>query len=268
LKEQPMPPTLVLIHGMFVNPLSWEAWQRYFETMGMRCIAPAWPYHEGEPARLRADVPPRLGELSLQSVTQAIEIVVARYDHPVLVGHSLGGLVVQRLIAARRGSLGITLCSVAPNAMVSLDWGLLRTGAEIANPLKGDQIHTLDRDTFHERFANKMTREEAMEAYERYVLPESRNVVRDALGEPGQVDVDRAHAPLLFIAAGADRVIPPELVQKNAAAYTHRESIVEVRVFEDRCHFIQAQRGWETVAAYIVEWIARHSGAATDAAVR
>jgi pimeloyl-ACP methyl ester carboxylesterase len=260
-----MPHTVILIHGMFVNPRSWEHWQRFFEARGMRCIAPAWPYHEGDPAELRRNVPPRLGELSLQSVTHALEIVAARYERPILIGHSLGGLVVQRLMGEGRGGMGITLCSVAPNAMFSLDWGFLKTGVEIVNPLKGDQIFPLDFETFHERFANTMSREDALAAYERYVMHESRNVVRDLLGEPGRIDVHVPHAPLFFIAAEEDRVISPELVRKNAAAYTDRESVVEYRVFPRRSHFMQGEHGWEEVAEAAASWIeAVHASAAKD----
>jgi pimeloyl-ACP methyl ester carboxylesterase len=253
--------TVVLIHGMFVNCRSWEGWQARLEASGIACAAPAWPYHEGDPAELRRSHPPRLGELSLQSVTQALEIVVARYEQPILIGHSLGGLVVQRLIAQRRGSMGVMLCSVAPNAMMALDWGFLRTAVEIANPLRGDDIFTLDVETFHERFANTMTRAEADAAYARYIMPESRNVLRDALAEPGRVDVDRPHPPLLFIAAAEDRAIPPELVRKNAAAYSDPGSIVACHEFPGRSHVIQAERGWEEVADFVTGWIAAQGAA-------
>ena len=49
--------TIVFIHGMFQNPKSWSAWKKYFEDRGYTCHTPAYPYHDGEPAELRKNVP-------------------------------------------------------------------------------------------------------------------------------------------------------------------------------------------------------------------
>ena len=52
---------IVFIHGMFLNPRSWQPWVRFFEERGHRCHAPAWPLHDGEPEALRENPPPGLG---------------------------------------------------------------------------------------------------------------------------------------------------------------------------------------------------------------
>ena len=49
-----MTPTIMFMHGMFLNPKSWEKWQAYFEEKGYRTLAPPWPLHDGDPAQLRA----------------------------------------------------------------------------------------------------------------------------------------------------------------------------------------------------------------------
>jgi pimeloyl-ACP methyl ester carboxylesterase len=83
--------TVMLIHGMFLNPKSWEPWRRFFERAGFDCIAPAWPLHEGGPATLRRNVPKGLGELSLESIVSSMETAAAQYEDVILVGHSVGG---------------------------------------------------------------------------------------------------------------------------------------------------------------------------------
>jgi hypothetical protein len=45
--------TIVFIHGLFVNPTSWNEWKNYFEAWGYKCYTPANPYHEGNPGDLR-----------------------------------------------------------------------------------------------------------------------------------------------------------------------------------------------------------------------
>ena len=155
-----MATTILFIHGMFQNPKSWEPWRTYFTTRGYHCVAPAWPFHDGEPATLRAAPPKGLGELQLDVVIDAIKEAAAPLaDDLILVGHSVGGLIVQKLIAERIGSLGVAISSVAPNRMLSLDWGFFKNSATITNPLKGDDFFPMDAATFHASFANTLSKQ-------------------------------------------------------------------------------------------------------------
>jgi pimeloyl-ACP methyl ester carboxylesterase len=257
-----MPRTIMFVHGMFLNPKSWEAWKGYFEREGFNCITPAWPLHEGEPATLREKVPQGLGELSLAAVVESMERTAAQYDDLILVGHSVGGLIVQILIHKGLGRLGIPICSVAPNRMLSFDWGFFRNSALITNPLKGDQPYPMDAEGFHKNFANTMSRPDSDAAYQRYAMHESRNVLRDCMGESGEIDLDAKHAPLLFIAAEKDEIVPSELCSKNAKAYTHKGSRADYMEFKNRGHYICGEPGWEEVAAYVANWV--HSKGVTE----
>lgn len=256
---------IVFIHGMFLNSKSWEPWMDYFETRGYDCHAPDWPLHAGDPATLRRSPSAGLGALRLDTVIDAMREQVRALDRPILIGHSLGGLIVQRLIAEGLGSLGVTVCSVAPNRMLALDWGLLKNSAAIANPLEGDTPCPMDADGFHASFGNTMPRAASDAAFFEYALGESRNVLRDALGDAGRVDVAAPHAPLLFIGAEKDEIIPSKLVRKNAYAYTDEDSRADYREFRNRGHFICGQPGWEEVAGFVANWLSaqrlQHSAA-------
>ena len=254
--------TIMMIHGMFLNPRSWEPWQHYFQRKGYDCIAPAWPLHSGDPAALRANTPADLGKLSLEAVIEAMKEAAAPYDNPILIGHSVGGLIVQKLLSQGIGSLGVPICSVAPNRMMSLDWGMLRNIASITNPLKGDELYPMDADGFFQNFGNTMQRPDSDAAYTKYAMPESRNVLRDCLTDAGKIDLDRKHVPLLFISAEKDEIIPPSLCAKNAHAYTDQGSRAAHREFKNRGHFICGQPQWEEVASYIETWIEGQSAAA------
>lgn len=247
---------IVFVHGMFQNPKSWENWITYFKSKGYNCLAPAWPLHEGEPGTLRQNPPSGLGELSLDEIVAKIESVVsAQSEKPIVIGHSVGGLIVQLLSQNNLISGGVCIDSVAPNAMLSFDWGFFKNSAMITNPLKGNQPFLMDEKGFHESFANTMTIEESNAAYNKYATYDSRNVLRDCMGSAGHVDLDLPHFPLLFIGGEKDEIIPPELNEKNAKAYTDKESITAFKEFPDRGHFICGQPGWEEVAGFIYEWI-------------
>ena len=246
---------IIFIHGMFQNPKSWDKWITYFTKKGYNCIAPAWPYHEGEPADLRQNPSSKLGELKLETIVNEIEKVASKTKEPILIGHSVGGLIVQLLINKGIGKAGVCIDSVAPNAMLSLDWGFFKNSALIANPFKGDEPFYTDPESFHDSFCNTMTMKESEEAFNAYATHDSRNVLRDCLGETGKVDLDLQHAPLLFIGGTEDQIIPPELNEKNANAYTDESSIVHYKEFANRGHFICGQPGWEEVADYTYDWL-------------
>ncbi len=248
--------TIVFVHGMFLNPKSWSNWISYFEERGYHCIAPAWPLHEGEPSALRANPPAGLGSLSLNTVVEHIASIVADLpERPIVIGHSVGGLIVQLLAARGLIEAGVPISSVAPNAMLSFDWGFFKNSASITNPLKGDDYFPMSAEGFHDSFANTISEAASNLAYEQYATHDSRNVLRDCMGPAGHIDLKQPHVPLLFVAGEEDQIIPAKLNHKNAAAYTDEGSSAEFMSFPHRGHFICTQNGWQEVADGVAEWL-------------
>ncbi|RFZ91259.1 alpha/beta hydrolase [Mucilaginibacter conchicola] len=244
---------------MFQNPVSWEKWVAYFNAKGYECIAPAWPLHEGDPADLRNNPPEGLGDLALQTIVDEMERVVSALpEKPIVIGHSVGGLIVQLLTQKGIVASGVPIDSVAPNTMLAFDWGFMKNSALIANPFKGNQPFEMDLESFHASFCNTMSEEATREAYERTATHDSRNVLRDCMGEAGEIDLDLPHAPLLFIGGEEDEIIPYELNRKNAEAYTDEASITDFKAFPNRGHWICGQEGWEEIAEYISGWLTAH----------
>jgi pimeloyl-ACP methyl ester carboxylesterase len=231
---------------------------RIFSAQGFNCSAPAWPLHEGEPQRLRSDPPAGLGDLRLAEIVDMIESEVRRRDRPVMIGHSVGGLVTQ--IMANRGMIacGVAINSVAPNAMIDFDWGFIKNGAIIANPLKGNEPILMDEKTFHSAFANTLSEEDALHAFEATATHDGRNVLRDCLGQDGRIDLDAPHAPLLLIGGGDDQIIPVHLTEKNYDAYTDSASVTEFLPFDGRSHYICNEPGWEMVAGAALQFVDRN----------
>jgi len=252
--------TIVFIHGMFQNPVSWEKWVNYFTDKGYNCIAPAWPLHEGTPKQLRDNPPAGLGDLELQTIVNKFEGIISSLDEkPILIGHSVGGLIVQLLVNKGLAEMSVAIDSVAPNAMLAFDWGFMKNSALIANPFKGNEPFYMDLETFHGSFCNAMTMAETKEAYERTATHDSRNVLRDCMGSQGHIDLELPHAPLLFIGGEKDEIIPFELNERNTKAYTNENSIAEFKEFANRGHFICGQPGWEEVADYVYDWLQKYS---------
>jgi pimeloyl-ACP methyl ester carboxylesterase len=244
--------TVMLVHGMFLNPRSWQPWQEFFRRRGYDCIAPAWPLHEGDPGDLRSHVPPGFADLSLDDVVQHMAGIAAGHEDLILVGHSVGGLIVQKLISLGLGKLGVGLCSMAPAGLAAPGEAALRA---VSNAVDGRHGGCMDHDTFHEIYANGMHRLDAEAAWHRYVIPGSRRVLLDCVGREGRIDTAAAHVPLLFIGAEDDRITPPRVSESNARAYTDEASRIDHVSFENRGHFIQGQSHWQEVACYVDGWI-------------
>jgi len=251
-----MKPKIIFIHGMFLTAKSWDRWVDYFEDLGYECHAPSWPMHEEQPDFLRNNIPDHLGDLGLATLYRHhAELLEKQLTPPIVIGHSMGGLLMQKLAAAGLIRAGVGICSVAPNRMLALDWGFLKNSASIVNPFAGDQPYEMMPDVFHQNFGNPMTEEESYSAYLDFAVHESRQVLRNVMGEDGHIEMDKPHVPLLFIGASGDRIIPSSLVERNALAYTDAGSVCEFMEFAGKGHFICGQDGWEEVARHIARWI-------------
>lgn len=247
--------TIIFIHGMFQNHKSWENWVAFFSERGYRCFSPDWPMHEGDPVVLKENPPEGLGGLGLDQVIRSINALALQCDKPIMIGHSVGGLIVQLLLNQGIAGVGVAINSVAPNAMLDFDWEFLKNATLILNPLKGDEPIYMDEKTFHSAFANTLTESESAQAYHDFATHDSRNVLRDCIGKAGKMDTHLPHHPLLLIAGEKDHIIPADLVVKNFKAYTHKTSIIEMKEFPNRSHYICGEPSWEEVADYIYNWL-------------
>ena len=248
--------TIVFIHGLFMNAKSWNNWKIYFEKKGYICIVPDYPHHKGEPADLRKDIPEGLGNLTLTEVVDYYtEIIIKLDEKPILVGHSMGGLIVQILINRDLAVAGISIDPAPPKGVFSFKWSFIKANLPTINPLKGVKACLPSVKWFKYAFCNTMTMEEAKKIYEDLLVPESRKIPRESTKKAGKIDFKKAHVPLLIIAGEKDNIIPSSLNKKNVKKYKNEECIVDFKEFEGRTHILCVQKGWEEIADDIDSWI-------------
>lgn len=248
--------TIVFIHGLFMNPKNWESWITFYENLGYKCYAPAYPYHSGNPADLRKNINYELGSLTFGQVIASFSSFIHTLpEKPILIGHSMGGLAVQKLIETGKGVAGICIDPAPPNGLFSLRWSFLKTNLTTINPLKGNSVCIPSVNWFHYAFCNTMTLEQTQIEYNKYVVPESRNIPRSSVKKEGKIDFKKPHNPLLIIAGEKDHIIPASLNKKNYEAYRDKNSRTDFKEFDGRTHYICGQKNWEEVATFINEWI-------------
>lgn len=254
-------PPIVFIHGMYMNGASWQPWIDRAAARGIASSAPSWPFHEGRPAELRAQVAPELGDLTFGDVVAHLKKYVDSLgEKPVLIGHSIGGLVVQKLINDGYGVAGVAISPAPPQGLFSFDPHFFKANWPHTNPFAGNKPVIMTPARFHYTFCNTMTELESDTAFDEYVVPESRNVPRTTLTKQGHVDFSKQHAPLLLIAGDQDHLTPESLTEKNAKAYDPTAGVLDYKPFLGRSHFICNQAGWEDVADYAFDWVERQLG--------
>lgn len=247
---------IVFIHGLFMNPVSWQHWIKFFEDRGYQCHTPAYPYHEGDPAELRQNINPKLGKLTFgQVIDHLSDFIDSLPEKPILIGHSMGGLAVQKLIEMNKGVAGVCIDPAPPKGIFSFKWSFLKANFPTINPFKGDAVCVPSVSWFHYAFCNTMSKEATQIEYDKFVVPESRNIPRSSTKDDGEINFNKPHEPLLIIAGEKDHIIPPSLNRKNYEAYKDKKSIATFKEFSGRTHYICGQENWEEVAAYISEWI-------------
>jgi pimeloyl-ACP methyl ester carboxylesterase len=249
---------IVFVHGLFVNPESWRDWKLFFEARGYQCHTPANPFHDGTPGELWKHVRPGLGKVTFEDVVNNIARFIDTLPaKPILVGHSLGGLAVQKLIEMQKGEAGICIDGAAPLGIVTTKLSFWRSNFPVINFLRGNSVFYPTKEWFHYAFCNTMTREESDKNFDLFVVPESRNIPRGTLKPFAHINFRKPHAPLLFIAGEKDHIIPASLNESNFKAYKAPGSRRDFKIFKGRGHFICGEAGWQEVAEFALNWIAR-----------
>jgi pimeloyl-ACP methyl ester carboxylesterase len=265
--ESTTPDTIVLIHGFWVTPRSWEHWISRYEARGYRVIAPAYPGFEVEVEALNADPSP-IVDLTVPQVLEHLESVVGELDPPpILMGHSAGGVFVQLLMDRGYGAAGVAINSAPPEGIPVVPLSQIKsTFSVLRNPANRHKAVGFTHDQWHYAFTNTFSEEDSRALYERYHVPASGGVFWDnilANVKPGHQDTwvdfnNDDRAPLLFISGSEDHLMPPKVQQSNAKHYKS-DTVTEVTEYEGRAHLMPAQEGWEEVADYALSWAISHA---------
>jgi pimeloyl-ACP methyl ester carboxylesterase len=239
-----------------MNPTSWDNWINFFEAKSYKCYAPAYPFHEGNPSDLRNNINPNLGKTTFGQVIDSLsEFIDKLPERPILIGHSMGGLAVQKLIEMNKGVAGICIDTSPPKGIFSFNWSFFKANLPTINPFKGNSVYMPSVKWYNYAFCNTMTVEQTEVEYKKFVVPEGRNIPRSSTLKDGEIDFKKPHNPLLIIAGEKDNIIPSSLNKKNFEAYKDKNSKIDFKEFAGRTHYICGQQNWEEVASYSIDWI-------------
>ena len=247
---------IVMLHGAFAGSWCFEHWQTWFQDRGRQTLALDLPHHG---SRMTDDSPAALATIGLQDYADDVAGQIAALpEKPVLIGHSMGGLIAQ-ILAARDLCRAAVLLTPAPT------WGALPSShREI-----GVALNLFNAGAFWSQAlepAYEIAREDSLKLFSE---AEAQRIFARCGPEAGRAlfemifwmfDVRRAsyvnavnvECPLLVVGAAEDLVISAATVRKTAEKYQHVSTYLE---FEGFGHMLLLEPGWEQIAAACLEWI-------------
>ncbi|MGE8500373.1 MAG: alpha/beta hydrolase [Pseudomonas sp.] len=255
--------TVVFIQGEWLSADAWNNFRRRYSACGYTCIAPPWPMRDDNPRQLRRDPSAGLPQLGIAEIVEHYAQLIRRLPRPpLLIGHSLGGLIVQLLLDRGLGCAGIALAAVPPGRLLP-HLGVLYD----AVPLRlawgsWKRVLHLHRDDFASGAGRTLSRSDADDLYEQQVVPAPGRVFFEAaLGIGTHINFGNdCRAPLLLVSAANDRSVPPRQVAATYRRYRRSIAITSVKCFAGHSHWLINEPGWEVIADYTIEWAHKHLG--------
>jgi pimeloyl-ACP methyl ester carboxylesterase len=250
--------TIVFITGAFVGNNCWSEWESYFQNRGFKTITPSWPHKEASPEELRNRQPDAgIASIRLAQLTDHFDKIIRQLPQkPILIGHSIGGLIIQILLQRNIAAAGVAIHSVPPRGVFTFKFSFYKASW---GPLG---FFTSARTSFlmsfrqwQYAFTNGMHCEEQTSAYYNFCTPESKLLVRDGLSKAAKVNFKAKHDPLLLVSGSDDHFIPASLNYSNYKKYRDKKWVTNYKDFPGRNHFVLGQPTWKEDAGYIAEWL-------------
>jgi pimeloyl-ACP methyl ester carboxylesterase len=269
------PDTVVLVHGLWMTPRSWEGWISHYEAKGLTVLAPGYPGFEIEVEALREN-PEIIADLTVPETVDHLAGVIEALDSPpIIMGHSFGGTLTQLLIARGLGAAGVVVDSAPTEGVRVNPLSQARSlFPALKNPANRHRAVGFTPEEFHYAFTNTLSAEESRQVWERYAIAAPGHWVWEyglfANFKPGPqetwVDYTADRAPLLFIGGSEDHIMPTSVNKSNAKHYDRSPAITEYYEFEGRDHWTCAAPGWEAVADHALTWALDHATASDPVA--
>ncbi|HEX4635615.1 MAG TPA: alpha/beta fold hydrolase [Rhizomicrobium sp.] len=244
---------VLMIHGAFCGPWFLEGLRQEFEARGYSCTTPALRFHD------KTRPPAALGTTGLADYGADLEGEARTLGAaPILVGHSMGGLLALQL-ASRVAVRALILLAPSP------PWGIPPTTLfEISaaqamhlHPGYWNRVLEPSRDVALAHSLDKLPRHMRDDVLD-HLVPESGRATFEImswgldLNRASEVDADAVDAPLLFLTGSEDRINPPSTVARIAALYKDRAAC---EVLDGMGHWLIGEPGWERLAKRALEWL-------------
>lgn len=243
------PTSLLFVHGAWHGAWCWEEhFLDFFAERGHRVAALDLRGHGSSPSR------GRFRTTRMRDYVDDVAEVAGTFESPpVVVGHSMGGMVVQQYLEDHGASGGVLVASGPPRGVIRITLDIARR-----HPLKFLQMNATwslypvvaDPQDARALFYSDLLDEETALGYAARVRDESYFAFLDMLllDRPRP---RRVTTRMLVLGGSRDVIFHPSEVHATAAAYSTSA------VMFDAGHNLMLEPVWPEVAATIADWVAR-----------
>ncbi|NUR30352.1 MAG: alpha/beta hydrolase [Catenulispora sp.] len=254
---------VIFIHGLWLHATSWSPWTDLFREAGYAPAAPGWPGDADTVEETRAH-PERLADHGIDDVVAHYASIIERLDtRPIVIGHSFGGMIAQKLLGQDMAAAAIAIDAAQIKGVLPLPLSALRATLPVfKNPGNLHKSVSLTAEQFRFAFGNAVSEAESQELYERWTIPAPGKPLFEAAAanfnphSPAKVDTDNdTRGPLLLIMGGKDHTVPEAVTRATLKQYRHASTVNDILEFPDRAHSLTIDSGWRDVAEACLSWL-------------
>ena len=254
---------VVFIHGLWLHATSWNRWLDLYRDAGYEPIAPGWP---GEPDTVHAarENPDLVADTGIDdAVAHFAEIIGALDAKPIIIGHSFGGLLAEKLLGQDLAAAAVAIDPAQIKGVLPLPLAQIRAALPVlGNPANLHKAISLTAKQFRFGFGNELSEEESDALYEQWSIPAPARPLFQAaaanfvLHSEAKVNTANEHrGPLLLISGKQDHTVPDVTTRSTLKQYRDSTAVTELRQFEGRGHSLTIDSGWREVADATLEWL-------------
>ncbi|HXW34726.1 MAG TPA: alpha/beta hydrolase [Acidimicrobiales bacterium] len=253
----------VFIHGLWLHSTSWSPWVELFRESGYEPVAPGWP-NEPQTVEEAREHPEAVANVGIDEITSHMsEIIDGLEGNPVLVGHSFGGLIAEKLLGEGYGAAAVAIDPAQIKGVLPLPLAQLRASLPaLGNPANRHKAISLTSKEFRFGFGNAVTQEESDALFERWTIPSPARPLFEAatanfsLHSPAKVETENEErGPLLLISGTKDHTVPDKVTRSTLKQYRDSAAVTEFKQFEGRGHSLTIDAGWKDVANAVLDWL-------------
>jgi len=243
---------VLFLHGYFADATVFADWLPFFSARGFAPVALNLRGRSG--SRPGTEI----GGVSIDDYVEDAALAARALGRPLVVGHSMGGLLAQRLAALDLVEAAALIAPAPPRGITVMTWELAVRQLKYLPAIFASRPVRPSREDVRALVMNRVPREEQDEVIDRLV-PDSGRAGRELSITGVPVDASRVNCPLLVTAGTDDKFIPAKTAARVAARYG-----VPLRVMPGHGHMIVLEPGWQALAGIIADWFATIPAAAAN----
>jgi pimeloyl-ACP methyl ester carboxylesterase len=254
---------VLFIHGLWLHSSSWDSWVTFFNEAGYDASAPGWP-GDGDTVEASRANAESIADHGIQDVVDHYAAIIDTLPaKPILIGHSFGGMIAQRLLGEDRAAAAVAIDAAQIKGVLPVPLSALRATLPVfKNPGNIHHAVSLTAEQFRFAFGNAIPEEESDALFERWAIPAPGKPLFEAASanfnphSPAKVDTENSgRGPLLLMMGGKDHTVPEAITKSTLKQYRHSEAVTDILDFPDRAHSLTIDHGWREVADASLAWL-------------